>query len=134
MARAGDRLRELAPAPEDNLPHVIEEFVKWKTALQCGHSHDVSKGYFIDAEPFMAMQWNDIIFPMIKDLDFTAVLDLACGHGRNSDFLRKQTKELHFVDINQSCIDACRQRFGDELDGTRFYYHVTDGNHVQMIA
>lgn len=82
----------------------------------------------------MEMQWNDIIYPLIEGLDFTAALDLACGHGRNSEFLRKLTKELHLVDINRSCIDACRERFSDEKDGTRFYYHVTDGNHVSMIA
>lgn len=111
----------------------IEELVRWKTAIQCGHSHDVSKGYFIDAEPHMELQWNQIIFPLIRDLEFTTVLDLACGHGRNSEFLRRHSKSPHLVDINQSCIDACRMRFGDTKDGTRFRYHVTDGNHLKMI-
>jgi ubiquinone/menaquinone biosynthesis C-methylase UbiE len=108
--------------------------VKWKTAIQCGHSHDVSKGYFIDAEQTIELQWTQIIYPLMKGLDFTTVLDLACGHGRNSDYLRKLTKDLHLVDINQSCIDACRERFGETKDGTRFHYHVTDGNHVSMVA
>jgi SAM-dependent methyltransferase len=133
VERAGRRLSQLSEDPENNIEHVIEELVKWTTAIQCGHSHDVSKGYFHDAEPFMDLQWNDIIYPLIQDLDFSVVLDLACGHGRNSEFLRKLTKELHLVDINQSCIDACRERFGDKKDGTRFFYHVTDGNHLRMI-
>jgi SAM-dependent methyltransferase len=132
-ARGAETLRACAQSPVESLPRAIEELVKWKTALQCGHSHDVSKGYFIDAEPFMAMQWNDIIHPLIRDLDFTTVLDLACGHGRNTEFLRGLSKDIHLVDINASCIDACRERFGAEKDGTRFHYHVTDGNHLRMI-
>jgi ubiquinone/menaquinone biosynthesis C-methylase UbiE len=132
-AKGGGNLERLAVDPTKNVESAIEELVKWKTAIQCGHSHDVSKGYFIDAEPHMELQWNEIIFPEIRNLDFTTVLDLACGHGRNSEFLRQHTKYLHLVDINQSCIDACRLRFGDTKDGTRFYYHVTDGNHLKMI-
>ncbi|MEH2502816.1 ubiquinone/menaquinone biosynthesis C-methylase UbiE [Bradyrhizobium sp. AZCC 1578] len=131
--KGGEALERLAADPTKNVEPAIEELVKWKTAIQCGHSHDVSKGYFIDAEPAMELQWNQIIFPLIRDLDFTTVLDLACGHGRNSEFLRRHTKFLHLVDINQTCIDACRTRFGDTKDGTRFYYHVTDGNHLKMI-
>ncbi|OPY94282.1 hypothetical protein A5906_14620 [Bradyrhizobium sacchari] len=131
--KGGPALASLATDPIKNLEPAIEELVKWKTAIQCGDSHDRSKGYFHDAEPYMELQWNQIIFPLIRDLDFTSVLDLACGHGRNSEFLRRQTKSLHLVDINQSCIDACRKRFGDAKDGTRFYYHVTDGNHLKMI-
>lgn len=132
-AKGGEALERLAADPTQNVEDAIEELVKWKTAIQCGHSHDVSKGYFIDAEPHMELQWNQIIFPLIRDLEFTTVLDLACGHGRNSEFLRRHTKSPHLVDINQSCIDACRMRFGDTKDGTRFRYHVTDGNHLKMI-
>ncbi|MEY9590299.1 SAM-dependent methyltransferase [Bradyrhizobium yuanmingense] len=131
--KGGEALERLATHPTKNIEPAIEELVKWKTAIQCGDSHDRSKGYFLDAEPHMELQWTQIIFPLIKDLDFTCVLDLACGHGRNSEFLRRRTKSLHLVDINQSCIDACRMRFGDTKDGTRFYYHVTDGNHLKMI-
>ena len=133
-SKGGARLEQLAESPRASIEAAIEELVKWKTAIQCGHSHDVSKGYFVDAEPHIELQWNQINYPLIKDLDFTTVLDLACGRGRNSEYLRRLTKELHLVDINQSCIDACRERFGDVKDGTRFHYHVTDGNHLKMIA
>jgi SAM-dependent methyltransferase len=133
-SRGGANLDRLSIAPEDNIEAAIEELVKWKTALQCGHSHDVSKGYFIDAEPIIELQWNQIIFPLIKDLDFTSVLDLACGHGRNSEYLRRYAGEIHLVDINQSCIDACRDRFGETKEGVKFHFHVTDGNHLNMIS
>jgi ubiquinone/menaquinone biosynthesis C-methylase UbiE len=132
-SRGGVNFDNFSVSPAMNIEAAIEELVKWKTALQCGHSHHVSKGYFIDAEPVIELQWNQIIFPLIRDLDFTSVLDLACGHGRNSEYLRHYAKEIHLVDINQSCIDACRERFSETKDGVQFHYHVTDGNHLKMI-
>jgi ubiquinone/menaquinone biosynthesis C-methylase UbiE len=132
--RCADRLEQLARSPMENLGPVLDELVKWKTVAQCAHSHDVSKGYFHDAESTIELQWQQIIYPIIRDLDFSAVLDLACGHGRNSEYLRRLTKELHLVDINQTCLDACRERFGDTVDGTRVHYHLTDGNSLAGIA
>jgi ubiquinone/menaquinone biosynthesis C-methylase UbiE len=129
-----DRLEEWAKDPAANVGAVIEELVRWTTIAQCGHTHDVSKGYFIDAEASIEFQWNQIIWPIIQGLDFSSVLDLACGHGRNSDYLRRHTKELHLLDVNQSCLDACRKRFGESIDGTRVYYHLTDGNNLRAIT
>lgn len=133
VEKCGNNLIKLSSSPKENIKKVIDELIKWKTAIQCGHSHDVSKGYFIDAEPYMEFQWNNIIWPVIKDLDFTSVLDLACGHGRNSEYLRKYTKDLHLVDINKSCIDACFDRFDKIKDDTKIHYHVTSGNNLNMI-
>lgn len=133
-AKGGDELLKLSDDPTNNVEQAIDVLVKWKTAIQCGHTHDVSKGYFRDAESAMEMQWTRVIFPLIKGMDFTSVLDLACGHGRNTEYLRHLSKEMHLVDINKSCIDACKERFGTEMDGTQFHYHVTDGNHLRMIG
>jgi SAM-dependent methyltransferase len=133
-AKAGGTLKCLASDPVKHSEAAIEELIKWKSTVQCGHTHDVSKGYFVDAEPHMEWQWRQIIFPLVRDLDFTTTLDLACGHGRNSKFLLQHAKSLHLVDINQSCIEACRSRFGDEVNRTPIYYHVTAGNHLDMIA
>jgi SAM-dependent methyltransferase len=133
VEKCGAKLEMYARSPGRHVSEVVDEIVRWKTILQCGHTHDVSKGYFIDAESAIAKQWNGIIYPIIKDLNFSSILDLACGHGRNSEYLRRLTKQLHLVDINQSCIEACHERFGDEMEGTRIFYHVTDGNHLGMI-
>lgn len=132
-ARGSAVFQYCAQEPLERLPLAVAEMVKWKTALQCAHTHDVSKGYFLDAEAVIAWQWDQVIYPLIRELDFTTVLDLACGHGRNTEFLRQHSREIHLVDINASCIAACRERFGDEKDGTRFHYHVTDGNNLRML-
>jgi len=111
---------------------VVHELVRLKTIIQCRDTH-ATGGYFADAEQVMVWQWNTVIHPMIKDLDFTCVLELAPGHGRNTDHLRKLAKEIHLVDVNLSCVEACRKRFGDKLEGCAFHYHVTDGKNLSMI-
>ena len=133
QVRCGANLQALADNPVSNVGSAINEIVKWKSTIQCADSHDRSKGYFTDAEPEMEWQWNQIIYPLIKELDFSVVVDLACGHGRNSEKLRLFARELHLVDINQSCLDACMSRFGKSIDGTSFFYHLTSGNSLRSI-
>ena len=59
----------------------------------------------------MNYQWETLIWPLIKDMDFTCVVDLAAGHGRNSAKLLQHANQLIIVDINQECIDYCKERF-----------------------
>jgi len=71
--------------------------------------------YFGIAEASMDQLWENLIWPMIHNLDFKCVLDLAAGHGRNSSKLLKYADGLIIVDINQECIDFCKERFrGDQ--------------------
>jgi len=132
--RCGESLRALLVESVANAEAALEEIIKWKTAIQCADSHDRSKGYFHDAEPYMDQQWNQIIYPVIKDSDFSVVVDLACGHGRNSEYLRRLSKELHLVDINQSCLDACKERFGNSTHQAQIFYHLTIGNSLHSLA
>jgi SAM-dependent methyltransferase len=133
-ARIGTKadLAALACDPGGNLGAAIEEIVRWKTILQCGDAH-IEGGYFAAAEPEMDVQWRKVIWPIIKDCDFAVCLDLACGHGRNSERLRQHASVVHMVDINQTCLDACEVRFGRQKDSCRFFYHRTDGNHLRML-
>jgi ubiquinone/menaquinone biosynthesis C-methylase UbiE len=116
----------------------IEEIVRWKTILEVGSAFNGGGRhpghYFGDAEPHMERQWATIIWPIIKDSDFACTLEIACGHGRQTEYLRRHARELHLVDVNESCIQACRERFGQQKEGCKFHYHVTDGNHLKMIT
>ncbi len=89
-------------------------------------SGDQFKGapYYRIAEPDMNWQWESMIWPLIQDLDFSCVVDLAAGHGRNSEKLRQYADKLIIVDINQECIDYCKQRFGQDKNIT---YVKNDG-------
>jgi SAM-dependent methyltransferase len=136
--RSAAKLRELAERAtrpdEDSVSSAIAEIVRWKTVIQCRHAHRAGGGYFIEAEPVMQRQWDKVIWPVIKGSDFSRTLELACGHGRNTEYLRRYAPELHLVDVNETCLAACRARFGSEKDGCRFQYYQTDGTHLRAIG
>lgn len=52
------------------------------------------------------------------------MLEIAPGHGRWTEYLAAKAGSLALVDINQRCLDACRQRFGERNHLT---YHLNDG-------
>jgi len=80
--------------------------------------------YYDEAERFMDVCWSEFIWPMISDCDFSVVIDLAAGHGRNSVRLRQLARHIHVVDIIAENVDFCRQRFAGDV---RFEFHLCDG-------
>ncbi len=111
---------------------VVAEMIRLKTIAQCRDAH-AEGNYYRDAEPYIQKQWDGVIWPIIKDLDFTEVLELAPGHGRNTELLRRLAGSITLVDVNPNCIEACRERFGEHRDGCRFRYFVTDGDSLAMV-
>jgi ubiquinone/menaquinone biosynthesis C-methylase UbiE len=100
---------------------------------ECRRLHDGS-GYYAVAEPDMELQWEQVILPMIRAADFRTVLELAPGHGRNTRKLLELAREIHLVDVNRSCIEACQRRFGAGTARCRLHYHVNDGRSLPFIA
>jgi ubiquinone/menaquinone biosynthesis C-methylase UbiE len=86
--------------------------------------------YYDEAEAGMEADWVSIIWPVIKDSDFTCVVDLAAGHGRNSEKLRHLTDRLYVVDINHANIEFMQQRF---LGATNITYVHNDGISLEAI-
>jgi SAM-dependent methyltransferase len=111
---------------------VAAEMIRLKTIAQCRDAH-AEGNYYRDAEPYIQKQWDGVIWPIIKDLDFTEVLELAPGHGRNTEHLRRVAGSITLVDVNPNCIEACRERFGEQRDGCQFRYFVTDGDSLAMV-
>jgi SAM-dependent methyltransferase len=132
---AGGTLRTLyrSGMSPSALATAIDEIIRWKTIAECAYSHRAGS-YFETAEPVMAAQWDAVIWPIIAKEDFSHAVDLACGHGRNTEMLRKHAKIVEMVDVNASCIASCQQRFGDRRDGCEFRYHLTDGNSLDGIG
>lgn len=66
--------------------------------------------YFAFAEPVTAEVWTKVIWPILSPyrarMDFSSVVDLGCGHGRNSEVLRTFCDRIACVDINSECIAA----------------------------
>jgi len=102
--------------------NLLETRLSWTTAP-----------YYAEVEGSMDGQWRDIIWPLIDGCDFAATLDLAAGHGRNSNKLKDLARELWIVDINQTCIDACKARFAAYRGPCRMHFHVNDGASLAFI-
>ncbi len=72
--------------------------------------------YYRLAEEDMDRRWDTLIWPFIKDCDFSVCVDLAAGHGRNTRKLLEQPgcREVYVVDVNQENIDFCAERFSGD--------------------
>jgi len=85
--------------------------------------------YYDDAEPLAGHVWRHVS-PYLNECEFSVVVDLAAGHGRNSANLLPLSQQLYIVDINVENIDHCRERFGDD---PRIRYVVNDGTSLAGI-
>jgi ubiquinone/menaquinone biosynthesis C-methylase UbiE len=74
--------------------------------------------YYDEAELAMEEQWLGEIWPLIREVDFECTVELAAGHGRNSEKLRHLARHLYLVDINIENIDFLRRRFADATNIT----------------
>ena len=70
--------------------------------------------YFRAAEGHIGEIWRTLILPFIGDCDFSAVIDLGAGHGRNSLMLAPKAGRLLVLDIQAVNVKICRDRFADK--------------------
>jgi SAM-dependent methyltransferase len=89
--------------------------------------------YFEEAEGKFQAQWEETIWPLIKDFNFGAVLELACGAGRNTEKLSTLTSRLIAVDYNQYALDQARARLGTSRRGCEVSYHRNNGSDLRMV-
>src|SRR5678815_4626377 len=76
-------------------------------------------------------QWFKVIYPRIhRYLPAGAILEIAPGFGRWTNYLRYCSTQLTIVDLASQCIEACRQRFSTD---THITYHVNDGTSLAMV-
>lgn len=65
-------------------------------------------------------QWFGSLYPRIhRFLPAGEILEIACGYGRWTQYLRDHCEHLTAVDLSDNCIEACRDRFGED-DRLRF--------------
>ncbi len=76
------------------------------------------------------VQWYWSIYPRIRQhLPAATVLEIGPGHGRWSGYLREHCQSLILVDISETCIHACKERFGTE----GMLYRVGDGTSLKGV-
>ncbi|HYW75674.1 MAG TPA: class I SAM-dependent methyltransferase [Gammaproteobacteria bacterium] len=86
-------------------------------AAFCGQPYDAWKQALVD----------HFIAPRLRD-DAT-VLEIGPGHGRWTRFLAGHCKHLYLADLSQSCLDHCRDLFGESVVD----YVLTDGRSLAGI-
>jgi ubiquinone/menaquinone biosynthesis C-methylase UbiE len=78
------------------------------------------------------MQWYGCILPRISAFVPTdTILEVAPGYGRWTAFLKNFCKRLIIVDLSESCISRCRERFAD---CSHVSYFVNDGKSLEMVT
>lgn len=79
-----------------------------------------------------SMEWYGTILPRIHNfVPADRILEIGCGYGRWTQFLRNMCHSLVVVDLSAECISACRQRF---RECSHIEYHLNDGKSLGMIS
>ena len=79
-----------------------------------------------------AGQWYGSVYPRVRRfLPASAILEIAPGFGRWTEFLLSHCDTLIGVDLSPRCIEACKQRFAGH-DNARF--ESNDGRSLPMVA
>ncbi|MFL6088970.1 MAG: class I SAM-dependent methyltransferase [Aeromicrobium sp.] len=77
-------------------------------------------------------QWYGSLYPRIhRFLPTGQILEIACGYGRWTQFLREECEGLTGVDLSDNCIEACRERFADD---SHLRFLTNDGTTVPEVA
>ncbi len=75
--------------------------------------------------------WHVVILPRVRDFVPTGtILEIACGHGRWTEFLAARCDRLIAVDLVPECVQACRRRTAGY---THIEYHCNDGLSLPMV-
>lgn len=73
--------------------------------------------------------WFDFIFPRICMGLKGDVLEIAPGYGRITERLLMSNIKLSVLDINENCIERCKEKFGDRISK----YYLGDGDNLKQI-
>mgnify|MGYP003586141976 CR=1 FL=1 len=79
-----------------------------------------------------ARQWHGSILPRLAGfLPADRILEIACGHGRITQYLKDACRSLMAVDLSERCVTACQKRFAD---CPRMEFHLNDGKSLAVVA
>jgi len=109
-------------------------FPKWANLRQCANMELWEQ--YVDSplvESGIEREWTEIIWPVIQRFDFTTVLELAPGGGRNTARLAALATDLYAVDLNQPVIDRVQARFKEYQGRCRLHFATNDGSGLPMI-
>lgn len=72
-----------------------------------------------------------VLYPRIhRFLPASAILEIAPGYGRWTQFLQHACQSLIAVDMSETCIKHCKERFADSK---HISFHVNDGSSLEVV-
>lgn len=75
--------------------------------------------------------WDETIYPRINSFLKGDVLEIAPGYGRVTEkLLDYNINSLEIVDLNANCIERCKEKFGNKIQG----YYVNSGRDLWDIT
>ncbi len=78
-----------------------------------------------------SMQWYGSILPRIHAfVPAKTILEIACGYGRWTQFLKDLCENLIAIDLSERCVQACKQRFSG---CSHISYVVNDGQSLDVV-
>lgn len=79
----------------------------------------------------VSFQWHCTLLPRLhRRLPTRRILEIGCGYGRWTQYLKDLCQELIVIDVLDQCIGACKTRFHLASNIT---YHLTDGLSLDMV-
>lgn len=124
-------MKKIAQTLSKNL--MVTFLPKWFNKKLCS-TNELWNDYFISAERDADVQWNEQIWPVIKDCNFETVLELAPGAGRHTEKLAQVAGTIHAIDLNEYALEQVRRRFQDYTGHCNLYFHRNEGSDLKMIA
>ncbi len=109
------------------MPTIAENKAMWDHAYNWGDAGDEwSKNW---GSP--RAQWYHTLYPRIYPwLPTGTMLEIGPGFGRWTQFFIEECQRLILVDLSQTCIDACQERFAGHA---HISYHVNDGRSLDFV-
>lgn len=106
--------------------------VEWnKKVWDKSYSWDQAGDEWSEAWGGAESQWYGSLLPRIHMyLPAGTILEIGPGYGRWTKYLAEQCSKLSLVDLSETCIEACRQRYKsyEHID-----YYANDGFSLEMI-
>lgn len=110
-----------------NMPTVEQNLQLWNTSYGWTQQGEEWSSTWGGSEA----QWHGAILPRIRAFIPTdTILEIAPGFGRWTNFLKHWCSHLTIIDLAESCIKVCQQRFATDSHIT---YCVNDGKSLAVI-
>ena len=87
--------------------------------------------YYNEAERHMKKQWRQHVWREIQHSDFTNVVEIAAGWGRNTAMLLPLVRSIIVTDISEASVEHMRRRFANET--TKAVFKANNGTSLPMV-